>query len=84
MLVNEEQVYNPDRPISEKQSERLEAQAQALAGKHGMILKAVSAEDGTERFSLELDSSPVFDGMSAARGRLLISRKDGTLVCLGQ
>ena len=32
----------------------------------------------------ELESSPVFDGMIAARSRIFISLQDGSLVCFGK
>ena len=47
-------------------------------------LTAVSASDGTELAKHELDSLPVFDGMAAAYGRLYISMKDGSLLCLAE
>ncbi len=46
------------------------------------LLMAISASDGTELAQYRLDSSPVFDGMAAAYGRLYISMEDGSLLCL--
>ncbi len=46
------------------------------------VLMAISASDGTELAQYQLDSSPVFDGMAAAYGRLYISMEDGSLLCL--
>jgi len=46
------------------------------------LLMAVSASDGTELAQYQLDSSPVFDGMAAAYGRLYVSMEDGSLLCL--
>ncbi len=48
----------------------------------GAALIALSASDGTELGRRRLDSTPVFDGMAAAYGRLYISMKDGSLLCL--
>ena len=48
----------------------------------GSVLIALSASDGTELGRCSLDSIPVFDGMAAAYGRLYISMKNGTLLCL--
>jgi len=45
-------------------------------------LLALSASDGTELGRCSLDSTPVFDGMAAAYGRLYISMKNGSLLCL--
>ena len=48
----------------------------------GARLVAVSADDGKMLADTELDSSPVFDGLIAADGRLFASLRDGSLVCL--
>jgi len=45
-------------------------------------LLALSASDGTELGRCSLDSTPVFDGMAAAYGRLYVSMKNGSLLCL--
>jgi len=46
------------------------------------LLMAISASDGTELAQYQLDSSPVFDGMAAAYGRLYVSMENGSLLCL--
>jgi len=56
----------------------------AFEGRRGAELWAVSPGDGEKLASLPLDSPPVFDGMAAAQGRLLLSLRDGTLLCLGE
>ena len=48
----------------------------------GALLMAISVSDGTELAQYQLDSSPVFDGMAAAYGRLYVSMEDGSLLCL--
>jgi outer membrane protein assembly factor BamB len=48
----------------------------------GAALLALSASDGTELGQCSLDSTPVFDGMAAAYGRLYVSMKNGSLLCL--
>jgi hypothetical protein len=53
-------------------------------GRGGAILQVFSATDGALVKSHPLPSTPVFDGMSAAGGRLYVSTKDRKLVCLGQ
>ncbi len=50
----------------------------------GTVLMAVSASDGTELAKYRFDSLPVFDGMAVAYGRLYLSMKDGTLLCLAE
>jgi len=51
-------------------------------GRMGARLVAVSARDGKKLADRTLDSPPVFDGMIAAGGRLLVALEDGSLVCL--
>jgi outer membrane protein assembly factor BamB len=46
------------------------------------LLMAISASDGTELAQYRLGSSPVFDGMAAAPGRLYISTTDGKVLCM--
>ena len=52
--------------------------------KQEALLMAFSASDGRELAQYQLDSSPVFDGMAAAYGRLYISMKDGSLLCMAE
>jgi len=53
-------------------------------GEKGVLLRVVSAADGKNRSEQRLTSMPVFDGMSAAGGRLFISLKNGTVECWGK
>jgi outer membrane protein assembly factor BamB len=46
------------------------------------LLIVISASDGTELAQYQLDSSPVFDGMAAANGRLYLSLESGRLLCM--
>jgi len=55
----------------------------ALAGKKGGYLIALTVDDGTPQFEVSLDSSPVFDGMAVAAGRLYLATMDGQVICLG-
>jgi len=48
----------------------------------GALLIAISASDGTELTQYRLDSSPVFDGMAAANGRLYLSLENGQVLCM--
>jgi hypothetical protein len=58
--------------------------AAALDGQMHGLLYAVSTADGKELGRYKLDSTPVFDGMAAAYGRLYVSMKDGSLLCLAE
>ena len=47
------------------------------------FLRVVSTADGKTLAEHKLNSEPVFDGLSAAYGRLFLSLKDGTVRCFG-
>jgi hypothetical protein len=55
----------------------------ALEGRMGAKLWAVSPDDGTRLAERELDALPVFDGMSAANGRLYVATQAGDVICMG-
>jgi outer membrane protein assembly factor BamB len=48
------------------------------------VLIAISASDGNELARYQLDSTPVFDGMAAAYGRLYVSMENGNLLCMSE
>jgi len=54
----------------------------AFEGRKGAELVALSAGNGKQLARRALDTPPVFDGMIAVPGRLLIALADGSLVCL--
>jgi len=54
----------------------------AFEGRKGARLVAISASEGKQLTSHNLDTPPVFDGMVAVKGKLLIALTDGSLVCL--
>ena len=56
----------------------------ALDGRQGALLYVVSAATGEKVAEYKLDSPPVFDGMTAATGRLYLSMKNGRVLCLGR
>ena len=56
----------------------------AFRGEKGTFLQVVSSSDGEVLSQCKLDAMCVFDGMSAAAGRIYVSLKDGTLQCWGQ
>jgi hypothetical protein len=61
----------------------LARQAAALKGAEGAALWAVSTVDGRKLTELKLDAVPVFDGLSAAGGKLYMATIDGKIICLG-
>ena len=62
---------------------QLKAQAEAWQGKRGGVLRIVSCETGEKLSEHKLENIPVFDGMSAANGKLFLSTLDGKVVCIG-
>ena len=62
---------------------KMQQQMEAFEGRHGSILMAASKEDGKKLSAYRLQSSPVFDGMAAARGKLFLTMLDGSVLCLG-
>jgi len=56
----------------------------AFEGRAGGVLWAISAKDGKRIAECKLASPPVFDGMSAADGRLYLATRDGKIVCMGK
>ncbi len=54
----------------------------AFEGRKGASLVSVSAKDGKKLSEFPLSAPPVFDGMMAAGGRLLVALEDGSLLCM--
>ena len=61
--------------------EQIQQQQDAVDGRLGGILWAVSAKDGTKLSEKKLNSVPVFDGLIAANEKLLMSPTDGRVIC---
>ncbi|HUV65250.1 MAG TPA: hypothetical protein VMW24_15245, partial [Sedimentisphaerales bacterium] len=53
----------------------------SLKGEKGVMLRVVDTTDGSTVSEQSLDAMPVFDGMSAARGRVFVSLKNGEVQC---
>ncbi|MFO7871751.1 MAG: hypothetical protein R6V03_10015 [Kiritimatiellia bacterium] len=56
----------------------------ALEGRRGGVLKAFCAQKGEELAKYRLEFGPAFDGLIAANRQLVISTRDGAVVCMGQ
>ena len=79
-FIDERRAFRlPDDPSVQQ---LLRKQAEALEGRHGGRLWIVGKTDGKPVARYRLDTPPVFDGMAAVAGRLLIATQDGSLVCL--
>ena len=79
-LIDERRAYRfPDDP---EVVATLQQQEQAMAGKLGGSLWAVSKSDGQVTARYAIDTIPVFDGMAVAGGRIYVSTVDGSVRCL--
>jgi len=80
-VVDEEKVFgDPDAP---ELKAKLTEQVAALEGRKGSQVWAFSAVDGKRLAAYELGGAmPVFDGMAAASGKLVLAMSDGSVVCL--
>jgi len=79
-LINERRAfYLPDDPEVQASLER---HAEALEGRHGGQLWALSKSDGKVAARYALDTIPVFDGLIAAGGRLYMTTVNGRVLCL--
>ncbi len=63
-------------------SKSLQAQREALAGKKGSILWAVSAETGEKLSEYRFEDQPAWDGLIASNKRLYMTMEDGTVICM--
>jgi hypothetical protein len=55
----------------------------AFKDRQGGILEVYSKSNGQKMSTYKLASTPIYDGMAAADGRLFISLKNGSIVCYG-
>jgi len=71
---------DPYHTVSES---TLADQDAAFAGHRRGVLWAVGAADGKQLSECKLAAPPVFDGLAAAGGRLLMATTDGKVICFG-
>ncbi|MDP6443649.1 MAG: PQQ-binding-like beta-propeller repeat protein, partial [Pirellulaceae bacterium] len=81
-IVDEEKTFVQLTEGDPQVQELLLKQEQALRGKDGGRLLIVSIADGKILSETKTTFLPVWDGMSAARGRLFVTTTNGELVCL--
>jgi len=62
----------------------IEKAHRGLTGKESPRLLVLTKTTGREEANIPLPSSPVFDGVMAASGRLYICREDGVVSCFGE
>ncbi len=78
-LLDEETIFA--RPFDARIIERAKAQQAAIDGKKGAKLQVISTTNGERLNEIQLDTTPVFDGMAAANGKLYLSTTGGSVVC---
>ncbi|MHC4204704.1 MAG: outer membrane protein assembly factor BamB family protein [Planctomycetota bacterium] len=81
-VVDEQEIWG--RTLEPEVQAKLQAQSAALDGRQGSLLWAVSSKDGSKLAEYKLESVPVFDGMSAANGRLYLAMKNGSILCMAE
>ncbi|MFC1497418.1 PQQ-binding-like beta-propeller repeat protein [Verrucomicrobiota bacterium] len=77
MLLSGEHIFTAGPPDIVDEKDPLAA----FEGRAGSILQVFSSKDGTKLSEYKLDSEPVFDGISAADGKLFVSLKSGKIMC---
>ncbi|MHC4502661.1 MAG: outer membrane protein assembly factor BamB family protein, partial [Planctomycetota bacterium] len=55
----------------------------AFDDRKGGVIEVRSIKDGKRLAEHTLDSSPVYDGLAAAGGRLFVTLRNGTVLCMG-
>ena len=83
-LIDEEYAFEKMAQKDASVLEQLKEQDEALDGKRGASLFAVSTETGRMGSEVRLKSPPVWDGMAVAQGRLYMATVDGKVICYGK
>ncbi|MCP4257196.1 MAG: PQQ-binding-like beta-propeller repeat protein [Planctomycetes bacterium] len=83
-VADEEKTYDYVFGADDDINRQMRRQEQAWRGKKGVLLWVVSADTGTKLSEYKIPAIPVWDGMIAAEGRLYLSLKDGTVLCMGK
>ena len=83
-LMDEEYTFERIMENDHAVDDLLRKQDEALDGKVGGKLLAVSVSNGDQGQELKLDSLPVWDGMAVANGSLFVATKDGSVVKFGK
>jgi hypothetical protein len=71
------------RPDDVELKRMLAEQTEAWKGHRVGSLWAISLVDGSRLASIDLEASPVFDGMIAADNKLFLSLMNGQILCYG-
>jgi len=68
----------------EMTAKQLRTQDVALRGETGGVFQVIDAGSGKTLAKLQLDSPPVFDGMSVAAERVFLTTMAGRIICFGE
>ena len=80
-IVDEEESFAKLTEGDPKVHKILQKQDEALNGKLGGILRAVSATDGSTLSEIKINSLPVWDALTPANGNLYLATTDGRIIC---
>ncbi|TXT22073.1 MAG: Serine/threonine protein kinase related protein, partial [Planctomycetota bacterium] len=83
-ILDEEYAFERQAAKDPAIQDLLQKQDDALEGKLGFQLFAVSLSDGRTVSDVKFDSTPVWDGMTTAYGRIFVATIDGKVLCLGR
>jgi len=83
-VIDEERTFERVMSRDPAVAKKLQDQNEALLGKHGGLMRAVSAKDGTILAEYDLSALPAWDGMAVADGKLYMSTADGKVVCYAE
>lgn len=83
-VADEEETYDFVFGANDDINRQMRRQEEAWQGKQGALLCVVSADTGQKLSQYKIPAIPVWDGMIAANGRLYLSLKNGTILCMGK
>ncbi len=81
-VMDEEETFRGLMTRDPESQQKIAAQSDALDGAQGGILLVLSVADGKIMARHRIPSLPEWDGMAAAYGKLFLSTKKGTVICL--
>ena len=81
-LFNEVETFKQLAADDEAVQKVLAEQDAAMAGSQGGLLRAFDADTGETLSEIKLPALPIWDGMAAADGKLLLSTKDGRVIAI--
>ena len=78
--MDEEETFKKLTESDPQVQQLLARQDRALEGEDGGLLRVVSGKDGSTLGEMKTDFLPVWDGMAAANGSLIITTVDGRVI----